>query len=543
METKTTSKSVVKNLCPTKNDLKIVTPVKVSALQAYLRGYDSEKAHFLVEGFRRGFKIPFEGKYSCKVPKNLKSAIENHEVLKQKIEAEKLAGRIAGPFASPPLDNFVTSPLGLVPKGNSQEFRTIHHLSYPKGNSVNDGIPEEFKSVSYQNIDNAVELLRKYGKGAYFAKTDIAHAYKIVPVHQDSYHLLGFSFEDGFYFDKTLSMGLSYGPNLFEKISTAIHWIAIKKLGIHDCVHVLDDFLFVAPPPRVLCQTDLNRFLEMANNIGIPIKIEKTFQPSTCMVFLGLELDSEQMEIRLPVDKMIKIKSLLAEFRQKKRATLRELQSLIGVLNFACAAVVPGRTFLRRIIDLTKGLKAANHFRKLTNEAKADIKVWEVFMENFNGTCILLPSEWESSVTLNLYTDSSNIGFGGYLGCQWFAQKWPEEFKKFHITVKELFPIVLAVELWGHILKNRRIKFHTDNIAVMYSINRKSSKDRYIMKLLRRLVVQAMKYNIVFESVHIPGFQNIIADKMSRFQVSDLKEVAPHLEEVPVDVSHLMFPL
>lgn len=39
------------------------------------------------------------------------------------------------------------------------------------------------------------------------------------------------------------------------------------------------------------------------------------------------------------------------------KLTVKELQSLIGLLNFACNIVSPGRSFLRRLIDLTMGIK------------------------------------------------------------------------------------------------------------------------------------------------------------------------------------------
>jgi hypothetical protein len=35
------------------------------------------------------------------------------------------------------------SPLGLVPKQKPGEHRVIHHLSYPDGLSINDGIAKE----------------------------------------------------------------------------------------------------------------------------------------------------------------------------------------------------------------------------------------------------------------------------------------------------------------------------------------------------------------------------------------------------------------
>ena len=55
----------------------------------------------------------------------------------------------------PPTVNFVCSPTGLVPKKVEGEFRLIHHLSYPKGTSVNDGIPDYLSTVSYATVDTA----------------------------------------------------------------------------------------------------------------------------------------------------------------------------------------------------------------------------------------------------------------------------------------------------------------------------------------------------------------------------------------------------
>jgi hypothetical protein len=85
----------------------------------------------------------------------------------------------------------------------------------------------------------------------------------------------------------------------------------MNKLGVYDCVHVLDDFLFVAPVPIGLCMADLAKFLEIAKTLGVPL--EKTVPHTTCIIFLGLELDSLQMVIRLPEEKLRKIRDLLQE--------------------------------------------------------------------------------------------------------------------------------------------------------------------------------------------------------------------------------------
>jgi hypothetical protein len=54
--------------------------------------------------------------------------------------------------------------------------------------------------------------------------------------------------------------------------------------------------------------------------------------------------------------------------RVRRNVTLRELQSLIGLLSFVCCVVQPGRTFLRRLIDHTKGIQQPHFHIRLNKE-------------------------------------------------------------------------------------------------------------------------------------------------------------------------------
>ena len=93
------------------------TPVKVNQLAPFLEGYDSNLKNNLVQGFTSGFKINSSlDKNVVKFPKNHKSATGNPEVVTQKINKEIQKGRIKGPLKEPPFNNFICSPLGLVPK-------------------------------------------------------------------------------------------------------------------------------------------------------------------------------------------------------------------------------------------------------------------------------------------------------------------------------------------------------------------------------------------------------------------------------------------
>lgn len=103
-----------------------MTPIKPEIFRQYLIGYDQNKTKFFIEGFKYGFKIPFEGEHKFNFSKNLKSAIEHSQILKEKINKEVVVGRVQGRFARPPFENFRVSPLGVVPKAKAGEYRIIH---------------------------------------------------------------------------------------------------------------------------------------------------------------------------------------------------------------------------------------------------------------------------------------------------------------------------------------------------------------------------------------------------------------------------------
>ena len=256
--------------------------------------------------------------------------------------------------------------------------------------------------------------------------------------------------------------------------------------------------------------------------------------------FAGIELDSCLMEARLPKEKIDKCLYLLSDFINRKKATRREVQSLIGLLNFACSVIVPGRAFLRWLIDLTIAVRSPNHFIRLTRSVKEDLRVWSSFLTDFNCKSFFLDDQWTNSAKLSLFTDSAgSLGFGAIFGINWCYGQWPVNWVGLNIAILEFYPIVLSLYLWGSHLKNRCVLFFTDNEALVYVINKQSCRDPSLMSFVRKLVALCLKYNILFRAKHIPGVHNTLADALSRLQVSTFKQLAPagtnqHSTEIPV---------
>ena len=167
----------------------------------------------------------------------------------------------------------------------------------------------------------------------------------------------------------------------FETFSTAIEWIAQNKLHITHILHLLDDLLIISPKED-LCQKQLDLFLMLSSYLGIPMAPEKIVGPSQIISFAGIELDSILMKARLPQEKLDKCQPLISAFVRRRKVSQQEIQSLTGLLNFACSVVVPGRAFLRRLIDLTLGVNRPHFLIRLSREVKADLLVWQ---KNFFG--------------------------------------------------------------------------------------------------------------------------------------------------------------
>ena len=520
-----------------------VTPVIVERLKTLLNNYDPKLKKFLIEGFSTGFHIGCVGMRHTFISPNLRSAQDHPHIIVSKLEREIEAGRIVGPFSSPPFPNFVSSPLGVVPKKQPSEFRLIHHLSYPEGSSVNDLIPAEISTVHYATISDAIEVIKNTGAGCYMAKTDIKSAFRIIPIHQSDYHLLGMTWNNVYFFDRCLPMGCSSSCAIFEAFSTSLEWLAKHHLGASGVLHILDDFLFISET-ETKCRADLDSFLSMCQYLGVPISHEKTEGPATTLQFAGITLDSVKMEARLPEEKLQKCRTLLTGFHKRRKVTLRELQSLLGLLNFTCSVVLPGRAFLRRLIDLTKGVRRPHHRIRLAKAARQDMLTWLSFLQDFNGRTFFLEERRLLSPPFTLYSDAAGSkGYGAIYGRKWLYGEWPDTWKSFNITFLELFPIVLALHVWGHLMENKCLTFFTDNAALVDIINKQSSKHPLVMVLIRDLVLTSLKTNIMFTATHVPGANNTKADLISRFQVKAFKEVFPEAEENPTHIPTNLLPV
>ena len=258
----------------------------------------------LLRGIQEGFRVGFRHNQVELKPcdKNLVSAREHPEVVCGYLQEEVSSGRVIDVGDSKTAESLGVhcSPFGVIPKtGRPVRWRLIVDLSSPEQSSVNDGISKELSSLSYLSVDDVIAEVVRRGRGTLMAKMDIKKAYRYVPVHPVDRLLLGMQWRGRVYVDGCLPFGLRSAPLLFTAVADALQWV-MEARGVAWLGHYIDDFITVGVPQADECRANLGIMKAVCMEAGMPTEQEKEEGPTTVLTFLGIELDSEAMVIRLP---------------------------------------------------------------------------------------------------------------------------------------------------------------------------------------------------------------------------------------------------
>ena len=517
----------------------ISSPLKIGAWSDLLASHpDEEFVTYILEGIRRGFRIGFDYAHHRRRPakKNMRSATDVPHVVSNYLDTECRLGRVVT------LDEVAAqavqiSPFGVIPKrGVPDGWRLILDLSSPPGYSVNDGIDAAKCSLKYSTIDQAVNICRNLGRAPLLSKLDIKSAYRMVSVHPDDCHLLGMRWRGTLFVDTTLPFGLRSAPKVFSAVADALLW-AMHQNGVTHALHYLDDFLFVDKAATPFDNSQLQVALLTCRALGVPVAPDKVHRPTEKLTFLGIEIDSASLQLRLPDAMLKELHSTLQQWRVRKSCTKRELLSLIGQLHHASAVVKPSRTFLCRLIDLSTTVGKLHHHIRLTNSSRSDIEWWCAFLVMWNGVSFLPPLEPHSHVESDA---SGSWGGAAIWGNQWFQVKWSNSWKSLSIAVKELLPILLAAATWGREWSGLSIRCLRDNAAVVMVINTGWCRDKHLMHLMRCLFFCAAHFRFYLSARHIPGALNSKADALSRDKLSLFCSIFPQASLVPSSIPLLL---
>ena len=492
-------------------------------------------------GVTDGFPIVDEDvpQYECENYSSITSA-ENKGKMDEILRRELDEGCVSPAISKPTCIH----ALGAVPKGVGK-IRHITDCSRPLHVSVNNHCSTLLEEFSFKNISTAVGMLEG---GEFLSVIDIKSAYRAVPIKEDHRKYQGFSWElDGatkYYVDNRMCFGLRLGPSYFNRLSCFIYEILSVFYGLR-VVNYLDDFLSVSDSlEEALNARDL--IVKTLRFLGFHVAFDKLIYPSKCVTFLGIILDTDRMELRLPEGKLHKLLDLLNGHLSKKKVSKKDLESIGGLLSHCAHLVKGGRIFCKSTYELYKQMVLKNkRYIKLSAEVIADFNWWIRLFPFFNGTVKMFSPEFE----LPMVSDSSLKGFAVYLGQDWVAGTWDDgdhiplftncqhvgykpvwdSFDRKNINELELWPIVVGLKRWVKFFRDKLLHVFTDNTQVMFMLINGNSSNPTCSNWLREIFWLCAIYNVTLCPKYISTKSNLVADTLSRLpyfkDVSKLSEL------------------
>ena len=318
------------------------------------------------------------------------------------------------------------SPLSTRPKKGSSERRVILDLSFPIGEAVNDGIPKDtylgFRAeLTFPKTDDFAFRIFILGPRCLMFKVDLSRYFRQIPLDPGDYSLIGYVIDGEIYFDKVLPMGLRSAPYIAQRITNGIAFI--HRQMEYFLLNYVDDFIRAEVQQRAWQAFQaLTLLLEKLN---VETSKDKIVPPTMRLEFLGITFDSENMTMEISPEKVKEIQQEIGGY--KTTAKWKELESLIGKLQFAAKCIKSGRIFLRRLLQWIRGMDR-RRMQCIPLEARKDIAWWGRCIQQYNGVSLLWLNK-EPLTDAIVQMDACPKGYGGICGSQYFRGRFQSNYK------------------------------------------------------------------------------------------------------------------
>ena len=455
--------------------------------------------------------------------KNHKGVTDHPDQLAKYIKKESSYGAVMGPYSRIPFKHGVgISPLSTRPKKDSEDRRVIVDLSFPVGQAVNDGIPKDSYmgfncKLEFPKMDQFALRIYSLGQGCMMFKIDLSRYFRQIPLDPGDYSLLGYVINGQIYFDKVLPMGMRSAPYIAQRITNAIAYIH-RSLEFF-LLNYVDDFVGAELQEKIW--EAYHALSDLLQSLRVETSRDKIVPPTLRLEFLGITFDSNTMTMEISDKKVEEIKTELSTWLYKTAAKCREVESLVGKLQFVAKCIRSGRIFLGRLIRWIRDMNREIRYT-IPIEAHKDIAWWSRFIQEFNGVALLWLAK-EPSTDKILQTDACLKGFGGICGSSYFRGRFPKQDQKCNIAVLEMWAVMVGLKLFVEQLRGKYFWVHVDNEAVATVLNSGGSHDTELQNTLREIALIAAKYQFVIRARFILGVTNRVADWLSRWHDTTAK--------------------
>lgn len=435
-----------------------------------------------------------------------------------------------------------------VPKGPAAAptgARRIHDFARPSGAALNDHIrylPRAFST--------ARQFAEGVQQGGWMAKVDVHAYFHAIGAFPGHWPYLAFrvpaaslpgnsssgSSGEVEVWGTRLMFGLRHGPEVADRFSQAVVRL-MRKLGWEVSYALLDDFS-IAEPDRVRCWLGWHVLCAVLLHMGFVPTLRKSAAPSQLLQLLGVEIDSVAMQLRLTAARVQELQQLAAAFSARRRCTKRELDSLLGKLQWASDVVFGGSLALNPVRRCGRACRKPHHKVYLVAEARLALQWWHTALQEFNGhrrilgrrpiQGLLLSTDacgaWDTGTAgVGVFVDGGFCGLTGEQCRQLFSDAPAADDDP--IQLWELFAVLVLVRLFGPYLHGQYWELAVDNTNVQSWLLKGTVRGTVCYERALHYLLQLFKLQWELDMrlfpVWISSSSNALADAASRQQWAD----------------------
>lgn len=426
------------------------------------------------------------------------------------------------------LDDFEDQPVsdgpGLSALGGlaaGVRWRVIHDLTHPDGENVNS-----FAESPYFALPTALNFARQLKQNSFIWKGDIDKAFRNVPVRQRDWPLLAFHVDGILFVDTRLPFGHVLSPYYFvDFVGRPVQYVAVRRgatlLGALESY--IDDF-FGGCDTYEKALEQMQLWLQVCADLGVPVSKAKTFLPAQVVEILGFIINTVHMTISVDRERIQDILHEMKHIEGRKAVQKNQLERLAGKMVFVCSVVPGGRTFMREILDTLNRLSKKTHWAHLSAGFRADLAWWQKFALGWNGVESIPPPV---SIPWRWLTSDASGGEGIGVFCCGAGIFMPlviapgtdRTEADLIIAETELVAAVLLVACAGPLFGGEHLLLGVDNqVAISWIASGTASRPR-AMRALRILWRLQALYRVHVSTRYIRSADNVLADAASRRDV------------------------
>ncbi|GAA6095931.1 uncharacterized protein LOC125138511, partial [Tachysurus ichikawai] len=437
-----------------------VPPTRVGTLGGHVTAWLSVSApDWVIHTVTRGYRLQF-----VRSPPRFNGVVwsrtdrSSAHILTDEISSllAKRAIRVVSPLLS---DQGFYSRYFLVPKKDGS-LRPILDLRV---------LNKHLRKYNFRMLTHG-SLIRSIKRNDWFCSIDLSDAFFHISIYPPHMKFLRFAYQGVCYEFTVLPFGLALSPRTFCLCAEA-GLAPLRTAGLRILTYI-DDWLIIADSREKVVQNTA-RVLSHIATLGFRVNVLKSnFTPAQEVIFLGLELNSVTMRVRLSRKRVSSFMNCLSRFREGARIQYRTCLRLQGLMASAVHVLPLGllrmRAFMKWILSLhLSPLRDLCRYVTVTRACVAALRHWRAAVFYAHGAPL-------GAIMLRkvVTTDASLTGWGATQEGRIVNGVWPVSLHSAHINYLELLTVLKALRHFLPRLQGHHVLVRCDNTTAVAHINR-----------------------------------------------------------------------